>query len=144
MGYTVDLLTGLAQILADGNAGVWDPAGVYTADQVGITITGIPQAPDRIICLTAYPVQDTPGLVDVTAGVQIRIRGTRDPRVAEDLADAVYDLLHGRSSYTAAGVAVAQSWRQSYAQLGPDGNGRWERSDNYYVQAARPNTHNTE
>lgn len=144
MGWTTSLLAGLAQLLDDGGVGVWNPDGTYTTDQVGITITGVPQQPDRIICLTDYLVEDTPGLVDVTVGVQFRFRGTRDPRVIKDLADGVYDVLHGRANFTAGGVAVAQLWRQSFAQLGPDQNGRWERTDNYYLQAARPTSYNTE
>jgi hypothetical protein len=145
MGYTTDLLTGIAELLDAAGAGTWNPTGVYAADDTGITLTVIPAQPERIVCLTAYPVDDSePGSTDVVTGVQVRFRAGRDPRDVEDMADAVYDQLQGLAQQRIGGVPVAQMWRQSSALWGADSNGRWERSDNYYVQASRATAHNTD
>lgn len=143
MGWTNTLMTGLAELLAAAGVGVWNPNGVYAATDIGITVGVVPQSPEQVVCLTPYQVDDLPGMVDVTQGVQIRCRGNTDPRVVQDLADAVYDALHGATPGTLRGIQVAQVFWQSGAPLGADELGRWERSENYYVQASRPNTHNT-
>ncbi|WP_431892657.1 minor capsid protein [Micromonospora haikouensis] len=142
-GWTSRLLTGLAEHLAVAGAGTWRASGVYAADEIGIIIRGIPTTPDRIITLAAYPVASPPGLADITQGVQIRIRGTRDPRVAEDLGDAIFDLLDSAGALTLGGIAVVDIYRQSYTSLGADTGGRWEASHNYYVEAMRPTSHRT-
>lgn len=141
VGWTTNLVEGMAALLAAAGAGTWSPGGTYTDGQTGITVGVIPQAPDRIICLSPYPVDDPPGLLDVTVAVQVRVRGTTDPRVVQDIADAVYDALHGAQPGQLGGVLVAQVFRQSASSLGVDQVGRWERSENYYVQATRP-SHN--
>jgi len=144
-GWTSRLLTGLAEHLAANGVGAWRPNGPsYTANEVGIVIRAIPATPDRIITLAAYPVNaGLPGLADITTGVQIRCRGTVDPRVVEDVGDAAFDLLDGATGLTWGGIPVVQVYRQSYAPLGSDGNGRWESSHNYYVDAMRPTVNRT-
>jgi len=147
-GWTVNLLTGMAEYLQTGGAGTWNPAGTYTAGQTGILLRAIPPDPDRIITLAPYPVTTEPGLADEITGVQLRVRGTEDPRVCDDIGDACYELLHGLSRVSLGGpivwggVQVVQVYRQSQAPLGQDGNGRWEASHNYYVEAMRPNINN--
>jgi hypothetical protein len=147
-GWTVNLLTGMAQYLAAGGAGTWDPpGGVFTAGQTGIVLRDIPATPDRLITLAPYPVASVPGLADVTQGVQLRVRGTEDPRVCEDIGDACYELLHGLSHLATGapvwgGISIVQVYRQSALSLGQDGNSRWEASHNYYVEAMRPNINN--
>lgn len=139
MGWTSDFLTGLAQYLADSQVGVWRPTGPpYGPAETGIVIAAMPPAPDRVVCLTDYPVEDHISEADVTVGVQIRTRGTTDPRDVADLADAIYDLLHGATGMVLGGVSVVQVYRQSYTRLGRDEADRFERSDNYYVDAMRP------
>lgn len=163
MGWTTDLLTGVAQLIADASAdagfypGVLSVPGVvtpgpgtadapllqasaaYAPGVVALVFNGVPQSPDRVIALAAYTVADDPALNDVLHGVQVRTRGTRDPRDVDGLDDAVFDVLHGASYLTlSTGVYVVQMYRQSGALLGADNNGRWQRSSNYYVQAVRP------
>ncbi|NUT31529.1 MAG: hypothetical protein HOV79_00490 [Hamadaea sp.] len=140
----------MAQHLETGGAGSWDPTGAdYPDDVVAITLRDIlPGPPDRLITLADYPVVDVPGVADVTQGVQLRFRGTTDPQVCTDIADACYELLHGLGRVSVGGpitwgvVQVVQVYRQSYTSLGRDDNGRWEQSHNYYVEAMRPNTNN--
>lgn len=143
-GWTSRLLTGLAEHLQAAGIGVWRASGVYQASEVGIVIRGIPTSPDRIITLAPYVVAGPAGLADVTQGVQIRVRGTKDPRVAEDLADSIFDALDSAHGLTWSGVPIVQVYRQSYAALGADANGRWETSSNYYVEAMRPTSNRTD
>ena len=145
-GWTSRFLTGLAELLAAGDAGTWRESGVYQPDETAIVIRAVPQQPDRLITLAAYPIGSTsPGLADHETGVQIRVRGAGpDPRDCDDLADAVYELLDGAHNLTLGGIPMVQMWRQSYTSLGKDSNSRWERSENYYADTMRPTSNNTD
>jgi hypothetical protein len=149
MGWTTDLLTGLAEHLAAAGVGTWRASGAYTAAETGIVIRGIPQTPDRLITLAPYPLDGGGhrGMADHDTALQIRLRGTEDPRVCDDLADAVFTALDSIGSagpVDLGGVKVVDMWRQSYTSLGVDGNGRWERSENYYALAMRPTANKTD
>lgn len=145
MGWSTNFLTGLAEYLAAGNVGTWTPVGVFdpAATVPPISLRALPDAPDRAIAVTTYPIAegDDAGLADVLTGLQVRTRGTTDPTTVDDVADAVFDRIHGASMLTLGGVHVTLIRRQSGALLGPDDSGRFERTDNYYVHAARPTGH---
>ncbi|WP_433793939.1 minor capsid protein [Actinoplanes sp. CA-252034] len=143
-GWTSRLLAGCAEHLQAAAIGVWRTSGGYTAAETAIVVRGIPTSPDRLITLATYPVASPPGLAGVTEGLQIRIRGTTDPRVASDIGDAIFDLLDSAEGLRWGGIAVVQVYRQSYASLGTDTAGRWEISHNYYVEAMRPTAHRTD
>ena len=140
MTYTTDLLEGLADELTGGALGVYRPDGIYTPDETGIVLAVMPPDPDRAICLTAYPVEDS-DLSDAVTGVQVRLRAGTDPRQVTDLADGVFDLLHNREAYRLRGIYVALSWRQSQAWIGQDTHGRQELTANYYLRTTRPAPH---
>jgi hypothetical protein len=144
-GFSTDLLTGLAVHLHNASVGTWNTSGAYTALQTAITLGTVPQRPDRCITLNSYGVTDSPALSDSIIGVQVRCRwGGADPRYADDLADSVFMLLHGLTNTTlSTGVCVVECLRNSYAQLGQDGNQRWENTSNYYVTCHRPSTNRT-
>ena len=145
-GFSTDLLTGLAVHLAAGGLGAtWNTSGAYTALQTGIVLGNVPQSPDRIITLTGYGVGDSPNLSDSVLGVQVRCRwGGSDPRPVDDLADSIFNLLHGKTALTlTTGVTVVQCLRQSATTLGQDGNSRWSNASNYYLTVHRPSTHRT-
>ncbi|WKU03754.1 minor capsid protein [Micromonospora sp. HUAS LYJ1] len=139
-GWTSQLLTGLAELIDAADVGTWQPSGAYPSDATAIVIRAIPQQPDRLITLAAYPLgADLPGMADHAVGVQVRCRGLPDdPRDVEDLADAVYDLLDSLGRAAVGTVSVVDITRRSYTSLGQDGNRRWETSSNYTVQAMRP------
>ncbi|GAA2327546.1 minor capsid protein [Dactylosporangium salmoneum] len=140
-GWTTNLLSGIAQLLADAGVGVWRPDGSpYAAGDTGIVDSGMPPEPERVICLGAYPVSDHPSQADVTVGVQVRTRAGRDPREVRDLDDAVFEVLHGLEQTELGGVRVVQIYRRSSAALGQarDATDRWEWTSNYYVDAMRP------
>ena len=145
-GFTTDLLTGIAAYLAAGGIGAtWNTSGAYTALQTGIVLGTIPQEPDRIITLTAYPVGDSPALSDSVIGLQVRTRCEgQDKRKVDDLDDAIFELLHGATHVTlSTGVQIVQCLRQSAATLGQDQGGRWSNASNYYLSVHRPSTHRT-
>ena len=145
-GFSTDLLTGLAVHLAAGSIGAaWNTSGAYTVLQTGIVLGNVPQSPDRIITLAAYGVSDSPALSDSVLGVQVRCRwGGQDPRPVDDLADSIFNLLHGKTALAlTTGVTVVQCLRQSATTLGQDENGRWSNASNYYITVHRPSTHRT-
>ncbi|MFF1416572.1 minor capsid protein [Streptomyces sp. NPDC058280] len=137
MGYTSNLTSGVAELIAGAGLGVHRPSGIYTASETGITHVVVPEAPDRLICLSPYVVEDT-DLTDAITAVQIRIRTGRDPRALADLADALFDLLHNRQGFYCGPVRVALAWRQSQALMGQDTHGRMELAANYYLRTTRP------
>lgn len=145
MGFTEDLLTGMAEQLQTAGVGTWNPSGVYSLGQTGITIRAIPQSPDRLITLADYVVDDFRGMADHTLGVQVRVRGLpRDPFDASNLADGVFDALHALSGVTWQGVPIVDCYRASHTSLGSDGHDRWSYSQNYLVDAMRPTVLNTD
>ncbi|MBG0560726.1 minor capsid protein [Actinoplanes aureus] len=144
VGWTSRLLVGCAEHLHSAGVGVWRTSGIYTAGETAIVIRAIPPSPDQLITLASYPVASAPGLADVTEGLQIRVRGTKDPRVASDIGDAIFDLLDSAEGLRWGGIPIVQVWRQSYAPLGTDSSGRWEISHNYYVEAMRPTPNRTD
>jgi hypothetical protein len=135
--YTRTLLEGLAALLAEAGIGVYRPGGIYTDGETAIGYGAIPDAPDRIVWLNPYAVEDT-DLTDVITGVQLRMRTGPDPLDVGDLADAVFGELHNRQGLALGPVRVALIWRQSQALLGQDTHGRQELTANYYVRATRP------
>jgi hypothetical protein len=145
-GWTSRLLTGVAELLDAAGVGTWRPDGsAYTAGETAIVIRDIPQQPDRLITLAPYGLGTAlQGMADFEQGVQVRIRGTTDPQVCEDIADAVFDLLDSYGRGTVGGIAVVDIYRQSYTPLGKDANSRWESSSNYYVEAMRPTSSRTD
>lgn len=147
MGWTNNLLAGLAADLDSAGIADWDPTGPYspTAAAPVITLRSLPDRPDRAIALSVYTDIDTDdaGLGDVLVAVQARIRD-RSASAVDDLADLIWDRWHGLaglvvgSGETAVHTVLIR--RRSSALLGVDGSRRWERADNYYIAATRPNT----
>ncbi|MGW5956180.1 minor capsid protein, partial [Bacillus mycoides] len=141
MTYTVDLLDGLARLLDSAGVGTYRPDGVYGPGDTAITIAAMPPAPDRAICLSAYPVQDSPALTDCTTGVQVRTRAGADPRDADALDDATFDVLHGAGPHVWGAARVQLLYRTASAPIGADSSGRMERSSTYYARAHRAARH---
>ena len=148
MSWTENLLTGLAVHLDARGVGQWQPTGAYTAPSPPpVMLRTLPEGFDRAYALGAYVEveEEDADLSDVTVGVQIRSRGTTDPDTVEELADAVWELLHGARMLTlgagAEAVYTSLIYRRSTALLGVDRQGRYERSCNYFVLASRPNSH---
>ncbi|MEU8195233.1 minor capsid protein [Microbispora amethystogenes] len=144
-GFTRQLLNGLGQLLEDNGAGDWDPDGMYGPTQTAITMNGLPSSPDMAISMAVYGLGtfgDDIEQTDSEALVQFRCRGTQDQRVADDLADAVFNAVHGLSDHTlSTGVHILLAKRKVIAPIGRDGSGRVERADSYEILCHRPSAH---
>jgi len=145
VGFSDDLLTGVAAYLASGGVGTWKPSGAYLpADVRPIVITSVPSSPDEVIVLTPYVVSDSYSMSDSVQGLQVRTRGSRDPRTVQDVDDDVFDRLHGAHGVTLpGGLRLVMCERRSGTPLGTDGNGRHERTSNYALTVWRPSSHRT-
>jgi len=139
-GFQTNLAVGVAELLAGASVATWRPTGAYLAGEVGIFLKKIPQEPDGAVSLTLYPVSDDPSLPDSVLGLQVLTRAAgADPRPVDDLADAIFDVLHGRHDFDLpTGVRVVQALHQGGGTLGQDDLNRWGRSDNYYLTVCRP------
>jgi hypothetical protein len=139
------LVNGLGQLLENEGIGAYDPDGTVALpdDSTAITYGQLSQSHSTSIGMTPYGVDDDPSLSDSVRGVQFRFRATSDDQLA-DLADAVFDKLHGAHGYTlSTGVRIVESLRNSAAAMGYDGQGRTERADSYYFTIWRPSRHRT-
>lgn len=96
----MSFLEGLAEWIADEVAGVWHPAGKYADSDLGIVLETVPQSPAQVISLWQYEgvEPDAANAID-EPGVQVRVRGTADPRVSRGVAQSIYDHLHGAGHF---------------------------------------------
>lgn len=140
MTWTRDFLAGVAELLAADGVAEWREAGAYTPSETGIYLRALPSAPARAIALAHYDVDPTL-FGHGTQGLQVRCRGTENPSVADDLADAVYGSLHGRRDVDLREVFAAMIWRQSHSPLPADSGGRWQTTSNFYALTTRASAH---
>jgi hypothetical protein len=141
VGFQTDLLTGIGEYLHTENVGHWLTTGTYAPNDTAIALDTLPTAPDKGIGMTLYSVSDSGG-TDTVVGLQLIIRGTPKDRLSvKDIADRCFDALHDLRAVTLGGIPIVRIWRQSGANLGPDGNNRQEVSENYYLQVTRTGTH---
>lgn len=142
MAYTSDLVLGITDLLVEEQLGVYREDAPYQDGDTAIVQRSMPDAPDRVICLTPYAVDDDV-TTDTITGVQIRYRAGTDPDAVLDLGDQILAVFHNRRGYWLRSVRVAVSWRQSEVLLGQDAHGRDERTSNFYFQTTRalPNSY---
>lgn len=138
--HDVDLLQGVAELLAANEIGVYDPAGALPAGATGIVLGRMPDGPDRVIALNPYPVADDDSTDSVT-GIQARMRAGTNVLDLVQLAEDVFTVLHNRDNYQVRGVQVEISWRNSQAWIGQDSRGRMELVGNYYFRTVRSGAH---
>ncbi|MFD9879994.1 minor capsid protein [Streptomyces alboflavus] len=138
MSFLTETIDGLARLLAEQRIAVHRPDGVYAAGETAITDTVMPEAPDRIVCLTVYAVEESAALTDCTVAVQVRTRAGPDPREVAALDEAVFTVLHGLRHLALPTARITLARRVSTVPLGADTLGRLERSSNYRVLGHRP------
>ncbi|MFD9069489.1 minor capsid protein [Streptomyces lasiicapitis] len=141
MTFLPDVVDGLARLLAEHGVGTYRPDGFYAEGETAITDTVMPEGPDRVICLTAYPVTESAALTDTVLAVQVRTRAGPDPREVAALDEAVFAALHASGRHTFGTARISLVWRFSAGSLGADANGRQERTSNYRLRANRPHPH---
>jgi len=136
-----DLLDGLARYLAGQGLGVYDPTGV-TGD---IFLEAKPSTPDVCVVLTVY---DDGGEADSQIGyddvpVQVRVRGTTDPRVSRQLCQSIRSELHGLGEVTLPdGTDLLLSRANAaVAGIGTDENRRHEHVANFRMRVRSITAH---
>ncbi|MGW2062805.1 minor capsid protein [Streptomyces sp. NPDC001937] len=133
--FLVDLVDGLAQLLDEAGVGTYDVDGVFKADDTAITDTALPSATDRAVVLAAYFTQEYTTLTDCTVLLQVRTRAGADPRDVARLDGQAHTVLHASGPFTFGTARVLLINRVSAAYLGPDQQGRHERTSNYQIRA---------
>lgn len=130
--------------VTDGIARYLDTLGLLTYDPTGIAgdafVATMPPAPDQAVSLTLYPAGTTDARDDAeVARLQIRVRGTPDPRVSEQRCRAIRDALHGLAGVELPdGTWLVLATAPLPSPMGPDGNGRHEHFTNAALDYAAP------
>ncbi|MFD3829732.1 minor capsid protein [Streptomyces sp. NPDC058621] len=134
-----DPLDSLAQYLAARALVVYDPTGL-SGD---CFVEAMPPAPDRAVSLALYDAGPQASRDDdQDRRLQIRVRGTADPRVSRTRCEALHDALHGLAGVELPGgiwLTLAAA-RGLPAPMGTDSSGRHEHVVNLDVALAAPTT----
>ncbi|MEW1638655.1 minor capsid protein [Streptomyces sp. NPDC093801] len=135
-----DLLDGLARHLAARGLATYDPAG-RGGD---LFIESLPSTPDVCVVLGVYDdgaEQDSRIGYD-TVAVQIRVRGTTDPRISRARALAIRAELHGLGPVVLPdGTDLLLAVARNVSGLGTDENRRHEHVVNLRVQVRSVTAH---
>ena len=137
-----DLLDGLARHLQNNGLGTYQPNGVGG----DIFIESLPSTPDVCTVLTLYggPEPDARLPYDEPR-LQVRCRGTQDPRISRARAQAVYELLQGARRLTLPDgtyVVLVRALQSRPASMGQDEQRRHEHSINFQLDGTSSPTTN--
>lgn len=113
----------------------------FLPDDVALTAKVLPDSPDRALAVTVYGREESPdpNLSDLVLAVQVRSRGrAADPLECDDLAEAARLALHQAHRTTWGSLRIERVYWFTGGHIGPDENGRQERSDNYRMVLQRP------
>lgn len=133
------LLDGWAQHMHNLGIATFAPDGIYpaTVTAPAIYFGKLVDKPDLAVALNHYGAdpdvftqQHNPLM-----RVQLRWRGTKDPRTVHAIADAAYDVLHTMTPGPWPG-GLRPLWvqRTLVAPIEPDSNSRWMRADSYEIR----------
>lgn len=137
-----DLLDGLAQHLAARGLLTYDPTGV-SGD---CFIETMPPTPDEAVALTVYDDGREPDslLPYAEPRVQVRVRGTADPRVSRGRCLAIWSELHGLGPVflpDGTNLILAVALQSAPAALGVDDNNRHEHVANFRLEIRQTSAH---
>lgn len=133
-----DPVDGIARYLAALDLITYDPTGT-----TGDTFVGtMPAMPEQAVSLTLYGPSTPEARDDAeTVRLQIRVRGTNDPRVSEQRCLALRDALHGLAGIELPdGTWLVLATAPRPSPMGVDGNGRHEHVTNAALDIAAPTT----
>jgi hypothetical protein len=100
----------------------------YPKTSIGVHYGSIDEQTDRAVGIRVYSPIDEPHLL--SRRVQFHVRGgRRQPFGADRIASVLFTVLHERPR----GDGIAGITRTSAVPLGPDDNGREERTENYLI-----------
>lgn len=107
-----------------------------------VVIGPLKETPDACVGLTPYPIDDDLDTGTVLQAVQVHVRGTTTGGVQPvlDTQDLILDAIGNIRMDVIGGISTAVAWRQMSAPLAPDGRGRPEIRDTYYLRTDRLGT----
>jgi hypothetical protein len=134
-----DLLDGLARYIADAGLAVYD----LTSPGCDLFLEAMPAAPDVCTVLTLYDAPEPDARLPYEEPrLQVRVRGTQDPRVSRQRCRAVYDLLHGARRITLPdGTYLVLALGRPPASMGMDEQRRHEHVSNFRLEVEAITTH---
>jgi hypothetical protein len=142
MSSVVDYMVGIAEYLAENSVMLWDPDSmdldfVYPSTEIGIHLKDVRIHPDRIVVISPYLDLNSVVLPRRDIDFQIRTRGSQIATDCDEVADIHFKLLHRQHHLVWNGLEIARVRHTSMMTLGPDDQGRWERTDNYELITQR-------
>lgn len=136
----LDYLDALARYLHEHRLLTYDPHGACG----DCFIESMPPAPDAAVCLSLYGA----GATDARNGwdvrsLQVRCRGTADPRISRRRCEALYGALHGLAGIELPGGVwiVLAAAVAAPASMGVDESGRHEHVVNLRLDIEAPTPH---
>ena len=125
------LLAGLKPLIAPD---LLPLASVFYGDLPALT-------PHRAVAFNCYAATDEAKVALTRLRVQVMVRGIENDSLdAGDLADSIFDRLHGLENLWFGGVHLVQCFRISRVPLGIDTAKRTTRADNYECDVDLPVT----
>lgn len=126
MDRTASLTAGLRTLLL---------AGGIPAIQIGPMVDTV----EDTVAITPYPLDDDLETGVVLQAVQVHVRGTLTGGVLPvlDRQDQILTVVGNFRNQMVGGIHVTLAWRQMSVPLGPDGRGRPEVRDTYYLRTDR-------
>lgn len=138
--HPVEVLDALAWHLDQAGVATYVPSGKYPANPAKPAIFHgqfLTDAPDRALTINLYNTD--PDIFTVSSTplmyVQLRWRGTKDPRTVQTMAFEGFKTLHTLTpGYWSGGVAPLSVLRTIDGPIDPDANGRWTKPDSYAIR----------
>lgn len=139
-----DLLEGIALYLHERGLVVYDTAGGAGT----CFIESLPSTPDTCVVLTVYDDGTEPDslLSYDEPRMQVRTRGTTDPRVSRQLNARIRGALHGLGPVTLPNgveLILSVSLQGAPASMGADSNRRHEHTCNFRMEVRARTAHRT-
>ncbi|MFD3929686.1 minor capsid protein [Streptomyces sp. NPDC058614] len=130
-----DLLDGIARHLQDKGLVTYRPS----TPGGDLFLETMPPAPDEAVALTIYDdgKESDSKLAYDEPRVQVRVRGTKDPRVSRQRCAAIRSELHGLGPLTlpdGTDLILSVALQNAPASIGIDANGRHEHVANFRME----------
>jgi hypothetical protein len=143
MSYEKDLLTGIAQMIADSSIAAYNPAGFYTPGQTGVVFGIWPQSPDACVVLNATRLNTSVMIPMDRYLLEVHHRGKAgDPFGPGETSTPIFDLLHNARNITLGSAHVIQILHDHSAPMEQDATKRFKQADIYFIDLDLPATAN--
>lgn len=126
-----ELTLAICRFLGSTGEAVFREVGKYQSTDNAVVVKHLPTEPDTAVAVNVYDMGDHVGVARTEVMVQLRFRAGGKRTAVDEFADAIKPYLHNRHGFTMDGIRISRCRRVNIAPLGPDQNGREERTDNY-------------